>query len=562
LSILSLSACGGDNGQGNGESAARTIPQNITLTAGARLNELSWSGVSGARGYTVYWSTDSEVSPATGAAIYTQQPYFEHRGLANGTAYYYVVTSETSFGQSAPSAQVEGAPQAARPAKPSGPALQAGADRITLRWDAVPGATHYTLYWRKNASASVSAAMSTVGALTEQDARITQVVSPFVHTGLESGSDYSYRLVAENTRGASDASVERSAIPTPPSPSAPQITQVDVASGQATLYWQNFGMARQYELYWSTEPFSADAVGNMVPLTEVTSPYTHTSLFDGQTYYYRVRARSGTKASALSNLVQVTPPQGSSISAPGSVPAKPVGITVSLENGQLSLDWPLVDGALGYNLYWTDDETGEVTTANSRMTQIQPPYTHIQLNNGTRYRYRLSALNDNGESALSAEVNGTPQIIVPGVPAGVQALAGDETILVRWNLVQDATSYTLIVDDGTVANTFTDVGSPYQITGLQNATAYQIQLKAQNIQGLSGPSAPVTATPQEPVPNAPASLVARPGNAEVLLQWTAATPQNASDLDEAVTAYRVYFTTRPGVRPDSGMLIDDTPTRN
>ena len=169
--------------------------------------------------------------------------------------------------------------------------------------------------------------------------------------------------------------------------------------------------------------------------------------------------------------MQVTPPGEATVTDPGTAPAAPTDITVSLENGQLSLHWPPVDGAQGYNLYWTTADTGDITPANSRITQIQPPYPRLYLNHGTRYRYRLSALNDHGESALSTEVNGTPQIIIPGVPAGVQALAGDKTILVRWNPVQDATSYNLTTDDGTVTNTFTDISSPSPISDLTNGTA-------------------------------------------------------------------------------------------
>ena len=552
LSMVLLSACGSDNNPGTNPDA-RTVPQNVTLTPGTRINEINWSGISGARGYRVYWSTDPGVSPTTGTPIDTQQPYLEHRGLANGTTYYYVITSDTDFGQSAPSAVVEGTPQAAPPARPGDLAPKAGNGRITLRWEPVPGATHYTLYW------------SNVGVNTDSDAAdtpITQVVSPFVHPGLENGQTYFYRLVAENAHGASDASEERSATPISPTPSAPVITQADVDTGQVILHWQHAGIASQYELYWSTELLSDNATENNAPLTQVTSPYTHTPLQDGQTYYYRVRTRNDAGVSALSNLVQITPPGDTRVNEPGPVPATPTGVTVSLENGQLSLDWPPVDDALGYNLYWSNDETGEITPANARITQIQPPYTHIQLNNGTRYRYRLSALNHHGESALSTEVNGTPQIIIPGVPAGVQALAGDQSILVRWNPVQNATDYTLTIDDGTLITTFTDVSSPYRISDLSNGITHQIQLQAQNAGGLSDFSAAITATPQEPVPNTPGSLVAHPGDAEVLLQWAAAIPQDINDPNEVITAYRVYTATRPGVRPGNSTLIDATPTRN
>jgi len=72
--------------------------------------------------------------------------------------------------------------------------------------------------------------------------------------------------------------------------------------------------------------------------------------------------------------------------------------------------------------------------------------------------------------------------------------------------------------------TLTDVG-------LVNGTTYSYYVIATGAAANSIASATVTATPVAPAPPAPTNLVATPGNAQVVLTWTAVTP---------ATLYRVY----------------------
>jgi hypothetical protein len=71
---------------------------------------LEWTPVTGATSYNVYWSTSSGVTPSTGQALTGVARGYVHRGLTNGTTYYYVVTAVTASGQSPPSAEVSATP--------------------------------------------------------------------------------------------------------------------------------------------------------------------------------------------------------------------------------------------------------------------------------------------------------------------------------------------------------------------------------------------------------------------------------------------------------------------
>jgi len=74
---------------------------------------ISWSSVSGATSYNIYWSTTSGVTKTTGTKITGGTSPYTHTGLTNGTTYYYVVTAVNSYGESSESSQVTGTPTTA-----------------------------------------------------------------------------------------------------------------------------------------------------------------------------------------------------------------------------------------------------------------------------------------------------------------------------------------------------------------------------------------------------------------------------------------------------------------
>lgn len=92
--------------------SATTIPSNptgVTAAAGDRQVTVSWSSVSGAASYNLYWSTNSGAGKSGTKIGGVISPY-THIGLTNGTTYYYVVTAVNSIGESEVSSQVSAAP--------------------------------------------------------------------------------------------------------------------------------------------------------------------------------------------------------------------------------------------------------------------------------------------------------------------------------------------------------------------------------------------------------------------------------------------------------------------
>lgn len=88
-------------------------PTGISATAGDGQVTISWTAVSGATSYNVYWLTSTGVTKAGGTKINGVTSPYTHTGRTNGTKYYYVVTAVNSSGESVESAQVSATPTTA-----------------------------------------------------------------------------------------------------------------------------------------------------------------------------------------------------------------------------------------------------------------------------------------------------------------------------------------------------------------------------------------------------------------------------------------------------------------
>ena len=76
-------------------------------------------------------------------------------------------------------------------------------------------------------------------------------------------------------------------------------------------------------------------------------------------------------------------------------------------NGTIGLEWPAIEGALGYNVYWST--TPGVTPGGGTLVSGAPRgFVHRGLTNEQPYYYVVTTLLADGESAPSAEVSATP----------------------------------------------------------------------------------------------------------------------------------------------------------
>ena len=167
---------------------ALTPPGGLSAAASDRTVSLSWPASVGASSYQVMRSLFSGGPYRTLACPATTS--FVDSGLVDGIAYFYVVSGaftggSNAGGESADSVQASATPLPPPPAAPAGLTAQALSGQIALNWNAVAGATSYTVK-RSTVSGGPYSAIASPSAATYTD------------NGLTNGTTY-YYVVLQST---------------------------------------------------------------------------------------------------------------------------------------------------------------------------------------------------------------------------------------------------------------------------------------------------------------------------------------------------------------------------
>lgn len=378
-----------------------TKPGNVIALGGTRQVTLSWSPVTNATSYNLYYSTGSNgVTTANGILVTDVTSPAVLGDLTAGTTYNYIVTAVNSAGESAASEQVAATtlidiPSPTLPAVPTGVTAVGGTDRATITWVNVAGADSYNLYW--SATADVNKSNGT---------KVAGVSSPYVKTGLSAGTTYYFIVAAANSIGESAPSnLTMASTNAPPLavPNAP--TGVTLVGGdkQISIAWPAVTGATSYNLYWST---TSGVTTSSIKITNAVSPYLQNGLAPSSAYYYIVTAVNASGQSVASAQATTT------TSAPAVVmPTAPTAVTATGGIRQVSLTWSTVATATSYNLYWST--TAGVTTAASKIAGVTSPYLQNGLAEGMTYYYIVTAVNSAGEGAASAQRSATTNVAAP-----------------------------------------------------------------------------------------------------------------------------------------------------
>jgi fibronectin type 3 domain-containing protein len=277
-------------------------------------------------------------------------------------------------------------PSGSSPPAPKEIAATAGDRQATIQWKSVSGTSSYNLYW--STAKGVSPSTGT---------KIAKASSPYMHTGLTNGATYFYVVTAVNPYGESVKS-EEAATTLNDVPSAPAGVVVTGGPGQASITWNPVAKATSYHLYWSSTRGVLPSTGMKV--ANVSSPYVHTGLTNGATYYYIVTAVNTYGESVKSEEVAMTL---------NDAPSAPAGISAAGGEVQVTIAWNPVEKATSYNIYWSNEPNVKIS-GSTKIQEAVSPHAHRNLSNNQPYYYVATAVNKYGESVVSQEVSATPRI--------------------------------------------------------------------------------------------------------------------------------------------------------
>jgi len=482
----------------------------LTATPESGQVDLFWSAPIGAVSYNVYRSTTSgsDYEKLNAQPLSDMWNYVD-AGLTDGQTYYYVVTAIDASGQeSVYSSEISAMPWIAAPGVSA--TVQSG--EVTLSWVSPLGAVAYNVYRSMTKGSGYELVNSSP--LTDNS---------FSDTGLTNGTPYYYVVTALDLSGHESAySCEVSAIPLVV-PSPPDSIAVTTADSQVTLTWSASTLATSYNVYRSTGGGAYEQM-NADPLDVLT--YTDTNLTDGDTYTYVVTAVNSLGESEYSTPVTAVP----WIVAPGNVAAQP-------GDEYVQLGWDSVLGAVSYNVYRSTTRGSGYTVVNTDPV-LSTEFEDYGLTNETTYYYVVTAVNAAGqESVESTETAAMPRI---APPYDVTAQAGDGQVsLTWWSDSSSAVAYNVYRSTSSrsgyvLANASPITDISYTDTGLTNNTTYYYVITALDATGNeSDDSSEVAVTPVPPpdVPEAPASVVARPDESQITLTWASV---------EIADSYNVY----------------------
>jgi hypothetical protein len=531
------------NGVGSGADSAasgaitpRTVPgapTGVTGTPGNAAVDVSWTapasnGGSAITGYTVtpYIGATAQTPVVFNSTATTQTI----TGLTNGTAYTFKVKATNAAGTGLDSAASGAITPRTVPGAPTAVTGTPGNAQVDLSWTA-PAATGGSPITGYTVTPYIGATAQTP--VVFNSTATTQTI-----TGLTNGTAHTFKVKATNAAGTGTDSAASGAITPRTVPGAPTGATATPGDTTVSLSWtapaSDGGAA--ITGYTVTPYIGIVAQADRVFSSSATTQ-TITGLTNGTSYTFRIKATNAAGTGAES---------GASLAVtPRSVPGTPTGVSGTPGNGQVALSWtaPGDDGGAAITGYTVTPYIGATAQTPVVFNSTATTQTITGLTNGTAYTFKVKATNAAGSGADSTASSAITPRTVPGAPTGVTATAGNTVVDLSWtapasNGGSGISAYTVTPYVGATAQTpvvFNSAATSQTITGLTNGTAYTFKVKATNAAGTGADSAASNAATPKALPGAPTGVTGTPGNAQVVLSWTAP----ASNGGSPITGYTV-----------------------
>lgn len=484
------------------QASAPVAPTGLTATAVSGQVALSWTASSGATSYNIYRGTSASGENSTPVASGITTTAYTNTGLANGTTYYYTVAAVSSGGLSGYSSEAVSTPTAAGPfgGTPStipglihasnydvgGPGVSYDVtsingtgnsyrtDGVDLEvtadadggWDVgwttsgqwfnytvtVPTAGAYTVNFRVAApdavtdgfhlsNASGTSLTGSVNIPASGGWQDCETVSATV--SLPAGTQV--LKLDQDTSGYNINSMTFVATSAPSAPAAPTSLTATAENAQIGLSWTASSGATSYNVYRGTSSGGESATAIATGVT--TTSYTNTGLTNGTAYYYKITAVNAEGTSGYSNEASATP---------AGVPAAPTSLSATAGNAEVALSWKAASGATTYNVYRGTSSGGESSTPIATGITATT-YSNTGLANGTKYYFKVAAVDGAGTSGYSSEASATPLATAEGPYGGTPAAIPGTIYAVNYDLGGQGVGYDVTSVNGT-ANSYRSDG--------------------------------------------------------------------------------------------------------
>ncbi len=501
---------------------------------------------------------------------------YTHDKLTAGTPWRYRVSSISKAGTGLASDPLSTmTADGVLPGAPTDPSVQGTKSSMILRWkpptDPVGApVTGYIIQRKANADNPATADVDeSAVAQWAEFARTGKATFRNVGsstTGFKAGSpladvSWDFRIYSINSVGdGTTASTELTGA-SPPDPAANSkvrgLKAVPRSGTAVRLSWEvpNNGTPTSYDVVGSKDQIVWQDVSDTDP---TASPFDHTGLKPGETWYYRVTPSDGTNSFVWSEPVSTTTRDTQAPGAPTAlVAAAPTAATEDAST-QVNLTWtaPTDDigtSVTGYKIERSEDLIDwEVVGESEEVGSTGDEYKDKGLTPATEYHYRVRAMNAAGTGNASipvvtittAAATTAPAL---GIPSGLVAIArGSSQIDLYWLTPGDSedapiTGYRVEYseDDGTtwkdaIADTMSRATMASH-TGRMAETKYTYRVSAINAGGTGAPSTDASATTgMLTVPGVPMSVTASAtSDTAITVTWGAPANQGGS----AVTGY-------------------------
>ena len=400
---------------------ATALPATVKLT-GAKASGSSivvtWKQAEGAVKYRVYRQATGESSWTTLTSSATGTSYTDKKAKA-GVTYTYTVRALNSANGLSGGYDKNGVKAIIAPATVTLGTAKAGANGITVTWQAADGAAKYNVY-RKDAANTKWVIVATVSGTSHVDKTA------------KAGVKYTYtvRGVASDGKTLSGG-YDKTGVTATALPATVKLTGAKVSGSSIVVTWSKAEGAVKYRVYRK----SAGTDWTTLTSSATGTSYTDKTVKAGVKYTYTVRALN-----SVNGLSGGYDKNGVSAVI---APAKVVLVSARADSAGILVTWKAASGAHTYQVYRKTASDGWKLVAKNISDTEWKDTSAVK---GTTYTYTVRAVADDGTTRGACDTRGKSAAVTKAstTPANVtmgKATAGKKGITVTWSYAADAKTY-------------------------------------------------------------------------------------------------------------------------